>query len=51
MNWISKKKRDIYSTAFQAICEDVKSASSTVISTTGDLLSTGYEKVKEVLFI
>ena len=51
MSWlsskISKTHRDIYSKAFNALYEDAKSASSSLLETTGTLLSTGYEKVKD----
>lgn len=51
MSWwsskISKSHRDIYSKAFNAIYEDAKSVSSDLLETTGTLLSSGYEKVKD----
>ncbi len=47
MSWISKEHKKLYSNAFSALYEDVKTASGSLMDTTGKLLTTGYEKVKE----
>ena len=47
MSWISKEHQSLYSKAFTAFYDDVKTASNSLIDKTGKILSTGYDKVKE----
>jgi len=47
MSWISKEHKTIYFKAFSALYKDIKTASGSLIDTTGNLLSAGYEKVRD----
>ena len=46
MSWISKEHKILYSKAIDALCNDLKSGSSSLIDETGKVLSAGYDKVK-----
>ena len=47
MSWFSDEHQMLYSKALGALYEDVKSASSSLMDTTGKVLSSGYEKIRE----
>lgn len=47
MSWFSDEHKKIYSQAWGALYEDVKSGSSVLMNNTTKILSTGYEKIKE----
>ena len=49
MSWFSDEHKNIYSQAFGALYDDVKNGTSSLMDTTGKLLSTGYEKIKETV--
>lgn len=47
MSWFSEERKKLYSKALGALYEDVKTASSSLLDTTGKVIVTGYEKIKE----
>jgi len=47
MSWFSEEHKKIYSQAWSAFYDDLKSASNSIISTTGKYVNTGYEKIVE----
>ena len=47
MNWIPIKHKDLYYKAAGALYEDAKTLSSSLLDTTGKVISNGYEIVKE----
>ena len=47
MSWFSDEHKRLYSQALGALYEDVKTGTSALVDTTGKLVSTGYEKIKE----
>lgn len=51
MSWISKEHKILYSNAFNALVKDVKAASTSLLNTTGEILTNGYEKIKESEYI
>ena len=47
MNWISKEHKIIYSKTLDALCIDLSNGTNTIVEGTGNLLSVGYDKIKD----
>lgn len=47
MSWFSNKNKEIYSNAWNAICEDTKTIAMTTIAATRKLATTGYNRIAE----
>lgn len=49
MSWFSDEHKNLYSQALSALYDDVKIISTNAIDTSGKLMHTGYEKIKETV--